>query len=94
MAVITGTAAAETLPGMAGKDTIDGAGGQDVVLLFDNLGVAAVNRAARVSVVDTGASVDIAVDADGLAGNGFEVTLATLKTVDAITVGQDVIVGS
>ena len=69
MAVITGTAAAETLPGTAGKDTITGAGGDD-------------------------ASIDIAVDADGIAGNGFEVTLATLKTVDAIAVGQDVLVGN
>ena len=56
MAVITGTAAAETLLGTASKDTITGA--------------------------------------DGNAGNGFEVTLATLKTVDAIAVGQDVLVGS
>ena len=55
MAVIIGTAAAETLAGTAGKDTIDAAGGN--------------------------------------AGNGFKVILATLKTVDAIAVGQDVIVG-
>jgi Ca2+-binding RTX toxin-like protein len=33
MAVITGTAAAETLPGTAGKDTITGAGGDDKALM-------------------------------------------------------------
>ena len=97
----TGGDVIEYFSHLNGHDVVIGfdgnaAGGQDVVdldLLFDNLGVAPVNRAARVSVVDKGASVDIAVDADGNAGNGFEMTLATLKTVDAITVGQDVLVG-
>lgn len=31
---------------------------------------------------------------DGDAGNGFELALATLHTLDKITVGQDVIIAS
>jgi hypothetical protein len=92
MAVIDGAAASETRVGTTAPPAASmwsiSAG------LFHHLGVAAVNRAARVSVVDKCASVDIAVDADGNAGNGFEMILATLKTVDAITAGQDVLVGS
>ena len=71
-------------------------GGQDVLdldALFDNLLVAAVDRAGRVSIVDSGATVNVFVNADGNAGNGFEVTVA-LRTLDTITIGQDVIVGS
>ena len=71
------------------------AGGQDTFdldALFDSLGVAPVSRAARVSIVDKGASVDIAVDTDGL--GGFDLTVATLKTADVITVGQDVILAN
>jgi Ca2+-binding RTX toxin-like protein len=71
------------------------AGGQDTLdldLLFDSLGVLAADRAGRVSIQDKGASVDVFVDADGLAG--FELAVATLKTADAIIVGQDIIVGS
>ena len=44
------------------------AGGQDVLDLsdlFDYLGVAVGDRAARVSIVDKGASVEIAVDTNG-----------------------------
>ena len=85
-----------------GLDVIDGfdgdaAGGQDTLdldALFDGLGVTAADRAARVSVVDNGGSVNVAVDVDGNAANGFEVVLATLNTADAITIGQDVLVGS
>ena len=71
-------------------------GGQDVVDLdglFDALGVAGANREARVLVLDKGASVDITVDADGSLANGFELVVATLKTVDVITVGPDIFVG-
>ncbi len=73
----------------------DAAGGQDTLnldALFDGLGVAAVDRTARVSVADNGASVNVSVDADGNAANGFEFVVATLNTADAVTVGQDVIV--
>ena len=75
----------------------DGAGGQDTLnldSLFDGLGVAAADRAARVSVADNGGSVNVAVDADNNAANGFEFIAATLNTADAVTVGQDVIVGT
>jgi Ca2+-binding RTX toxin-like protein len=85
-----------------GHDVIIGfdgnpAGGQDTFdldALFDSLLIGAADRSARVSIVDKGASVDIAVNADGLGGNGFELIVATLKTADVITVGQDVILGS
>jgi Ca2+-binding RTX toxin-like protein len=84
-----------------GHDIIGGfdgnpAGGQDTIdldALFDNLGVLA-GREARVSINDKGGTVDIAIDADGDAGNGFELKIATLNTTDDITVGQDVLVGS
>ena len=93
MAVITGTAAASET--RAGTTTPPAASTWSAsTFLLHDLGVAAVNRAACVPIVDKGASVDIAVDAGGNAGNGFEMILATLKTVDAITVGQDVLVGS
>jgi Ca2+-binding RTX toxin-like protein len=72
-------------------------GGQDKIdldALFDAMGVAAVDRAGRVNVVDNGATVDVQVDTDGNTGNGFEYTLATLNTNDAITVGADVTVGT
>jgi Ca2+-binding RTX toxin-like protein len=75
----------------------DAAGGQDTLdldALFDGLGVAAAGRAARVSVADNGASANVSVDADGNAANGFEFIVATLATADAVTVGQDVIVGT
>jgi Ca2+-binding RTX toxin-like protein len=75
----------------------DAAGGQDALnldALFDRLGVAAANRAARVSIVDNGGSVDVAIDADGNAANGFELLAVTLNTADTVTVGQDVILGS
>ena len=71
------------------------AGGQDVLdldKLFDSLGVLAADRASRVLISDKGASVDIFVDADGIAG--FELSVATLKTADIISVGQDILVGT
>jgi Ca2+-binding RTX toxin-like protein len=72
-------------------------GGQDVFDLdafFDSTGVAEADRAARVSISDSGESVNVSIDADGNAANGFEVLAATLNTTDTITVGEDVIVGS
>jgi Ca2+-binding RTX toxin-like protein len=72
-------------------------GGQDVLdldVLFDSLAVATVDRAGRVQLTNTGATVDVAVNADGNAGNGFELVVATLHTTDPITIGTDVIVGT
>jgi Ca2+-binding RTX toxin-like protein len=88
--------------GLDGNDVLTGfdgnaAGGQDTLdldVLFDNLTVATLDRAGRVSVTDNGASVTIAVDADGNLGNGFELAVATLKTPDAIAIGQDILVGT
>jgi Ca2+-binding RTX toxin-like protein len=71
------------------------AGGQDTLdldALFDSLFVAQVDRAARISITDNGASVEIAVDTDGNAS--FDLAVATLKTSDVITVGQDLLLGS
>ncbi|HJT11847.1 MAG TPA: calcium-binding protein [Dongiaceae bacterium] len=75
----------------------DATGGQDVFDLdafFDSAQVVDVDRVNRVSISDDGASVNVFVDADGIAANGFEVLAATLQTTDTITLGQDVIVGS
>jgi Ca2+-binding RTX toxin-like protein len=69
------------------------AGGQDTLdldALFDSLGVALVDRAARVSITDTGASVAINVDTEG--NGSFDLAAVILKTSDAITVGQDIVV--
>jgi Ca2+-binding RTX toxin-like protein len=87
---------------LSGHDIVSGfdgdaTGGQDTLsldALFDALGVAAVDRAGRVSLADNGSSVNVSVDADGNAANGFEFLAAALGTNDAVTVGQDVIVGS
>ena len=75
----------------------DAAGGQDVLnldALFDKLGVAEVDRAGRVSLTDGGSVVDVSIDADGNAANGFELKAVTLNTTDAVTLGQDVLLGS
>ena len=85
-----------------GSDVINGfdgnaTGGQDVLnldSLFDSLGIAAASRAGRLSVDTHATSVDVRFDADGNAANGFELTIATLNSADAITVGSDVIVGT
>jgi Ca2+-binding RTX toxin-like protein len=72
----------------------DAAGGQDTLnldALFDKLGVAEADRAGRVSLTDGGSTVDVAIDADGNAANGFELKTVTLNTTDAVTLGQDVI---
>jgi len=81
---------------LIGKFDGDAAGGQDMVnldLLFASLGVPVGDRAARVSIIDKGATVDVRVDTDGNIANGFELTVATLQTTDVITVGEDVFVG-
>jgi len=83
----------DVITGFDGKAT----GGQDRLdldILFDSLGVATSGRAGRVSVVDAGATVDIRVNADANAGNGFELTVASLNTADTISIGEDVIVGT
>jgi Ca2+-binding RTX toxin-like protein len=87
-----------------GKDVIDAfdgdsAGGQDVLDLdglFDKLSLSG-SRESHVNLVANGAGVDIRVDADGNAANGFELVAATLNLAnptDSISVGQDVLVGS
>jgi RTX calcium-binding nonapeptide repeat (4 copies) len=85
-----------------GRDVISGFDGNatngqdkfDLDALFDSLGVAAASRAGRVSIVDSGSSVDVRINADGNGANGFELTIATLKTADAVTVGSDITVGT
>jgi len=75
----------------------DAAGGQDVLnldALFDKLGVAVIDRAGRVALTDNGSVVDVAIDADGKAANGFELIAVTLNTADAVALGQDVILTS
>jgi Ca2+-binding RTX toxin-like protein len=70
-------------------------GGQDVLHLgglFESLGVSGKDRASRISILDKGATVDIFVDLDGSPFTN-SLLIATLKTSDAITVGQDVLPG-
>jgi Ca2+-binding RTX toxin-like protein len=83
-----------------GKDIIDGfdgneTDGQDVMsldALFDTLGVAADARAGNVKIVDLGVTVEVRVNTGG--APDFDLFAATINTTDAITVGQDIIVGS
>jgi len=73
------------------------AGGQDVLdldALFDALKVATADRAGRVDIGGTIDGAEVRVDADGKAANGFELTVASIVTADAVTVGADIIVGS
>ena len=65
--------------------------GQAVTDTGGPISVPVGDRAARVSIVDKGASVEIAVDTDG--DLSFDLAVATLKTADAITIGQDIFVG-
>jgi Ca2+-binding RTX toxin-like protein len=61
--------------------------------LFDGLGVDAGDREGRVSIVDNhDGTVSVSVDADGNKGNGFELNVATLHTVDPVTIGHEVAV--
>jgi Ca2+-binding RTX toxin-like protein len=75
-------------------------GGQDkidLVSLFDDLGVAAPDRAARVQFADAGSNVELRIDADGDAANGAEVTQLTFvghASTSNFAVGEDVLVGS
>jgi Ca2+-binding RTX toxin-like protein len=74
-------------------DTIIGfdnnpSGGQDFVdldTLFDSLGAAGGGRAGRVQFVDTGPDVQVNIDADAAAGNGFELTLLTFQGMANLT---------
>jgi Ca2+-binding RTX toxin-like protein len=71
----------------------DGQDKLDFDFIFDGFKIAAVDRPGLVSIVDKGATVEVGVNVDGNAGNGVELTI-TLHTTDAITIGQDVIVGT
>jgi hypothetical protein len=73
MAVINGAVASETPAGIGTPPA--GRTWSISTFLFHTLGVAAVSRVAHVPVVGKGVSVDIAVDADGSAGNAREVTV-------------------
>lgn len=83
-----------------GHDLITGfdgnaAGGQDLLdleTLFNNLSVGVGDRAARVQITDKGTTVEVRVDTDG--DLTFDLFVATIQTPDAVTVGQDVLVGS
>jgi Ca2+-binding RTX toxin-like protein len=85
-----------------GRDLIadfdgDAAGGQDTLNLdawFDALGIANGSRAGLVELIDNGANVEVKVNADGNAGNGFELQVAILVTADTINVGQDIVVAA
>jgi Ca2+-binding RTX toxin-like protein len=75
----------------------DAAGGQDVYDLsefFLGSGVPPEERVNRVQISDQGSSVNVYIDANNVAADGFEFLAATLQTSDAITLGQDVIVGT
>lgn len=72
-------------------------GGQDVIdldALFDSLGIATADRAARTELAGQGGGQWLlSIDADGDKGNGFEVGLASIASADQITVGQDIQLG-
>jgi hypothetical protein len=84
-----------------GHDVINGfdadpLGGQDTFnldWLFDSLGVATADRAARVQITDRGAAVDIRIDVDG-DGASFELFAATVVTPATLTKGDDVVLGT
>jgi Ca2+-binding RTX toxin-like protein len=67
--------------GAVGPDVFDLDG------LFDSLGVATSDRAARVQIVDNGPTVDVNIDVDG--SGTFGLTAATLVTPNPVTVGTD-----
>jgi Ca2+-binding RTX toxin-like protein len=71
--------------------------GQDVLnldALFDSLNVGTAARAARVSLTSGTEAVDVHVDVSALGNGSNVITVATLQTVDVVTVGQDVLVGT
>jgi Ca2+-binding RTX toxin-like protein len=72
-------------------DFSGGSGSQDFVDLdglFDSLGVAAGARAGRLSLLDTGADINLLIDADG--NGSFETTLMTFQGIantSSLTIG-------
>ncbi|MGH6930238.1 MAG: hypothetical protein ACREEV_18110 [Dongiaceae bacterium] len=56
--------------------------------------VATADRAARVSLAAGSGTVDVHVDVGALGNGSNVIAVATLHTSDAITVGQDVMVGT
>jgi hypothetical protein len=83
-------------------DSNSGGGGQDFIDLdglFDSLGVAAAARAGRTTLVDTGANVDLRIDADG--NGSFETTVLTFSGMGSTSgmsigtgAGDDIQVGT
>ena len=71
-----------------GQDTLDLDG------LFDSLSIGAADRAGRVTVTPGVGAVDVSVDCSVAHDGSNVITVATLNTTDAITVGQDVLVGT
>jgi len=72
-------------------------GGQDTVdldALFDSLSIAGPDRAGRVTLTPGVGAVDVSVDVSALYDGSNVITVATLNTTDAITVGQDVLAGT
>jgi trimeric autotransporter adhesin len=72
-------------------------GGQDVLNLdevFDTIPVDTADRASHVLILDHGATVDVLVNADKNLANGYELTVATIQTKDAVTIGEDVLLGT
>ena len=83
-----------------GHDTFIGfdgnpAGGQDALDLISCSTVSACSRLTAPAglIVDNGASVDSSSTPTAISSTGFELTVATLKTADIITVGPDILVG-
>ena len=68
------------------------AGGQDVLDLdwfLDSADIATADRDDLVSIVDNGATVDV-----GINFLGGVIVIATLNTTSAVTIGEDVLVGT
>jgi trimeric autotransporter adhesin len=66
----------------------------DLDALFDALGVVDGDRAGRVEITDKGSTVEIRVDTTDDSTANFDLFAATLNTADAVTVGEDVLIGT
>lgn len=92
MAVINGTAAAETLPGTAGNDTITGAGGNDKALMAGGNDLFVWSDGDGSDTVEGGVGTDILIGGagnDSITGGTGSDTLLYQSVLD----GHDVVVG-